>query len=113
MKCSTIRRVRVRVKPRARVSHTKPVLTASLGEAGGRAQLGRSGPTCVALNLWLPLPRPAEKGVLMLRTALVILLVLMLLGALPAWPYSHAWGYYPSGGLGLLLLILLIVMFLG
>ena len=41
---------------------------------------------------------------------LVILLVLLLVGALPTWPYSTEWGYYPSGGLGLLLLILIIVL---
>lgn len=39
----------------------------------------------------------------------VILLVLLLVGALPAWPYSSGWGYYPSGGLGLLLVILVIL----
>jgi hypothetical protein len=44
----------------------------------------------------------------MLRTILIIFLVLALLGSLPAWPYSTGWGYYPSGGLGLLLVILLI-----
>ncbi len=44
----------------------------------------------------------------MLRTVLLIVLVLALLGSLPTWPYSAGWGYYPSGGLGLLLLILLI-----
>jgi len=40
---------------------------------------------------------------------IVILLVLLLVGALPTWPYSSGWGYYPSGGLGLLLLILIIL----
>jgi hypothetical protein len=49
----------------------------------------------------------------MLRTILLVFLVLMILGALPAWPYSTGWGYYPSGGLGLLLLILIIFMFFG
>jgi Protein of unknown function (DUF3309) len=44
---------------------------------------------------------------------LVILLILLLIGALPTWPYSGNWGYYPSGGLGLILLIILIVMLLG
>jgi hypothetical protein len=43
-----------------------------------------------------------------LRTILLIILVLALLGSLPTWPYSAGWGYYPSGGLGLLVLILLI-----
>ncbi|HZD93523.1 MAG TPA: DUF3309 family protein [Candidatus Sulfotelmatobacter sp.] len=46
-------------------------------------------------------------------TILLIILVLMLLGALPAWPYSRSWGYRPSGGLGLILLIVLILFLLG
>ena len=43
---------------------------------------------------------------------LVILLVLLLLGAFPAWPYNAGWGYYPSGGLGLLLIIVVVVLLL-
>jgi hypothetical protein len=46
----------------------------------------------------------------MLRTVLLILLVILVLGALPTWPYSAGWGYYPSGGLGLLLVILLVLV---
>ncbi len=46
-------------------------------------------------------------------TILVILLVLALVGALPSWPYSRSWGYYPSGGLGLVVLILVILLLLG
>jgi len=48
-----------------------------------------------------------------MRTILIIILVLLLLGALPAWPYSTGWGYYPSGGLGLILLIVIILAVLG
>ena len=44
---------------------------------------------------------------------LVILLVVLLIGAIPAWPYSRGWGYYPSGGVGLLLLILIILLLTG
>jgi hypothetical protein len=44
-----------------------------------------------------------------MSTLLMILLVLLVIGALPTWPYSTAWGYYPSGGLGLILLVTLIV----
>ena len=55
----------------------------------------------------------AEEGISMLRTILIVVLILMVLGALPAWPYSHSWGYYPSGGLGLLLIVLIVVMFFG
>ena len=46
-------------------------------------------------------------------TILIVLLILMLLGAVPAWPHSRSWGYGPSGGLGLVLLILLILVLTG
>lgn len=46
----------------------------------------------------------------MLRTILIVIVVLMLLGSLPTWPYSAGWGYYPSGGLGLILIILVILI---
>jgi hypothetical protein len=48
-----------------------------------------------------------------LGTILLILLILLLVGALPTWPHSRGWGYYPSGGLGLLLLIVLVLVLLG
>ena len=47
------------------------------------------------------------------RTVLIIVLILLLLGLLPAWPYSAGWGYYPSGGLGLVLLIVIILLLMG
>jgi hypothetical protein len=47
-----------------------------------------------------------------MMTVLLIILVLMLLGALPTWPYSSGWGYYPSGGLGLIVIIVVIVLLL-
>jgi len=46
-------------------------------------------------------------------TILVIILILLLIGALPTWPYSSGWGYYPSGGLGVILLIIIVLMLLG
>jgi hypothetical protein len=49
----------------------------------------------------------------MLATLLLIVLVLLVIGALPTWPYSGGWGYYPSGGLGLILVIVLILVLLG
>jgi len=49
----------------------------------------------------------------MIRTVLVVILILLLLGALPAWPYSAGWGYYPAGGIGGLLLLILILALLG
>jgi hypothetical protein len=48
-----------------------------------------------------------------LGTILLIILILILIGALPTWPYSAGWGYYPSGGLGLVVVILLILLLLG
>jgi hypothetical protein len=45
-------------------------------------------------------------------TILLIILILMLIGAFPRWPYSRGWGYYPSGGLGLILLIIVVLMLL-
>ncbi len=48
-----------------------------------------------------------------MQTLLIIILILILLGALPTWPYSADWGYYPSGGLGVVLLILILVLLLG
>jgi hypothetical protein len=47
------------------------------------------------------------------RTVLLVILILLLLGMLPMWPYAAGWGYYPSGGVGLLLLVLLILMVAG
>jgi hypothetical protein len=49
----------------------------------------------------------------MISTGLLIVLVLLLIGALPSWPYSREWGYYPSGGLGTVLIIVLILALLG
>jgi hypothetical protein len=49
----------------------------------------------------------------MLGTVLLVLIILMLLGALPAWPHSRKWGYYPSGGVGLVLIILVILLLTG
>jgi hypothetical protein len=48
-----------------------------------------------------------------MSTILLIILILLLIGALPTWPYSSGWGYYPSGGLGLVLLILLVLLLTG
>ena len=48
-----------------------------------------------------------------MRTILIIILILLLLGAFPQWPYSRSWGWYPSGGIGLVLLIILILFLAG
>ena len=49
----------------------------------------------------------------MLGTILLVILILALVGALPAWPHSQGWGYYPSGGLGLVLVIVLVLVLTG
>lgn len=49
----------------------------------------------------------------MLGTILLIVLVLVLIGALPTWPHSRSWGYYPSGGVGLIVVIVLILVLMG
>jgi membrane protein YdbS with pleckstrin-like domain len=59
---------------------------------------------------------PEKKESLVNRTVqivLIVILLLLLLGLLPTWPYSSGWGYYPSGGIGLLLLVVLIVLIVG
>jgi hypothetical protein len=48
-----------------------------------------------------------------LGTILLIILILLLVGALPTWPHSRSWGYYPSGGIGLILLIIIIILLIG
>jgi hypothetical protein len=49
----------------------------------------------------------------MLGAILIVVLILLLIGSLPTWPYSTGWGYYPSGGLGLIVLIILILLLFG
>jgi hypothetical protein len=49
----------------------------------------------------------------MLGAILIIFLILLLIGSLPAWPYSSGWGYYPSGGLGLILLVVVVLLLFG
>jgi len=46
-------------------------------------------------------------------TILLIILILLLIGALPTWPYSSGWGYYPSGGLGIIVVILILLLLMG
>ena len=49
----------------------------------------------------------------MLGTILLVILIIVILGALPTWPYSSGWGYYPSGGFGLLFIIVIILLLMG
>ena len=48
-----------------------------------------------------------------MRLLLFIIVILLLVGALPTWPYSSGWGYYPAGGLGLVLLVLIVLLLVG
>jgi hypothetical protein len=61
--------------------------------------------------LFPTLPRSEETR--MLSTILIIVLILLLIGALPTWPYSSGWGYYPGGGLGLILIIVIVLALSG
>jgi hypothetical protein len=49
----------------------------------------------------------------MLGTILLVILILLLLGALPSWPHSRSWGYYPSGGIGLVVVVLVVLLLMG
>ena len=75
-----------------------------------RCQMKREGIVTVSPSVGLAHFSLGRKA---MRTILVVILVLLLVGALPRWPYSSGWGYYPSGGLGLVLVLLLVLMLLG
>jgi hypothetical protein len=61
----------------------------------------------------LAIRRPHKENLMSLVTILLIVLVLMLIGAVPSWPHSRNWGYGPSGGLGLVVLILIVLLLMG
>ena len=61
----------------------------------------------------LRVPGDSDQRSEFMSTILLIVLVLLLVGALPTWPYSSGWGYYPSGGLGLVVVIVLILVLMG
>lgn len=56
---------------------------------------------------------PYEEKTMSIGTILLIILILMLIGAIPSWPYSKNWGYWPSGGLGLIVILLVILLLMG
>lgn len=60
-----------------------------------------------------PSKHETEEHIMTLGTILLIILILMLIGAIPAWPHSRSWGYGPSGGLGLVVLVLVVLLLLG
>jgi Protein of unknown function (DUF3309) len=53
------------------------------------------------------------EDVIMIGTILIIIFILLLIGALPTWPYSTGWGYYPGGGIGLILIIVVVLILVG
>jgi hypothetical protein len=61
----------------------------------------------------IELPAPRGRCQMPLGTILLIVLIILLIGALPTWPYSAGWGYYPSGGAGLLVIILIVLLLAG
>jgi hypothetical protein len=67
---------------------------------------------CSVQTFSLP-TQAAMRGNIMLGTILIVILILLLIGALPTWPYSSGWGYYPGGGIGLLLIIVIILALVG
>jgi hypothetical protein len=58
-------------------------------------------------------PSPDKENIMGLGTILLIVLILVLVGALPSWPYSSGWGYYPSGAVGLVVLVVIILLLMG
>ena len=76
---------------------------------GGRASLEQSRCT----RVWQPTFSQSFNRRMSLGTILLIILILLLIGAIPSWPYSAGWGYYPSGGIGIVLIIVLILVEMG
>jgi hypothetical protein len=72
-------------------------------------QVNRPGAAALMRHVW----NKHEPGSARVSTILLIILIVLLLGALPTWPYSAHWGYFPSGGLGLILLIVIVLLVLG
>src|ERR1700722_13785649 len=95
---------------RPRVS--RPMPASVLRQGGALAYRCRAEATPTLAANWPSRDRALVRRKIM-RLILIVVLILLLLGALPTWPYSAGWGYYPSGGLGLILLVLLILVVLG
>jgi hypothetical protein len=72
----------------------------------------KRGPTSAYANRNLPIQLFKEK-IVSLGTILLIVLILILIGALPAWPHSRSWGYGPSGGLGLVVVVVIVLLLMG
>lgn len=95
------------------LGRTRPREAELLTNSRKRAGAARSRPRQGVAPLLLH-PGQRSKGEIFVSTTLLfILLIVLLLAALPAWPYSRGWGYYPSGGLGLVLVVVLLLVFTG
>jgi hypothetical protein len=79
-------------------------------ESATRRETQANEPHCARLNPAPSLETVATKKETLVLIILLIILLLISVGSLPTWPYSRSWGYYPSGGLGLLLIIVLILL---
>lgn len=95
----------------------RPVMVFALCSAVARGRFDavcgdRQGATDFNAGERSPLTTSEEKT-MSLGTILLIVLILMLIGAIPTWPHSKDWGYYPSGGIGLVVIVLLILLLLG
>jgi hypothetical protein len=73
---------------------------------------GVEASSCKAVGRYLKTITPRRR-IMSVGTIVLIIVVLLLIGAIPAWPYSRSWGYGPSGGLGLVLLVVLVLLLLG
>jgi hypothetical protein len=78
-----------------------------------RADPGRASGNSVPARIHHPAHQNAKEKAMNLGTILLIIFILLLIGALPTWPYSSGWGYYPVGGIGLVVVILIILLLLG
>ena len=70
------------------------------------------GDSALGMSLQSSVHNEKDK-IMSIGTILLIVLILLLVGALPTWPYSSGWGYYPSGGLGLVLVVVIVLLLLG
>jgi hypothetical protein len=86
------------------------IIGRQVGGKGGPANNWRNFSGLIRI-LYLGLGKAEETK--MLGTILIIILILLLIGALPTWPYSSGWGYYPGGGLGIILIIVVILVLMG
>jgi hypothetical protein len=83
------------------------------GEVFGCFAINSSSLCASSLLRWFHVGRKFSEKEIAMRTIILVILILLLLGALPTWPYSTGWGYYPSGGLGLVLVIVIILALMG